>query len=236
MSRRYRIVLTFILLSVLLLVLSCEVDAKRWKKAPDPSDEDNDVQVTEAHYLVGMIGREMYQFVNTPKYKFYIYMTIGTLPDEQNTVAFLSTVCNVLYGICVWCGFIFLDRNYMLLGTLLTLFVGPAIILVFLALVGGSLVAFAVYPIASVLVMWVIFFLSSQIAQTLGKYLGLDSDADGDVDYLDLLHWAASKQMGKLLGIPFLYEFLNKLRTDPFIEIHKRLDRISESISHNKDI
>jgi hypothetical protein len=199
-------------------------------------DEDNDVQVTEAHYLVGMIGREMYQFVNTPKYKFYIYMTIGTLPDEQNTVVFLSTVCNVLYGICVWCGFIFLDRNYMLLGTLLTLFVGPAIILVFLALVGGSLVAFAVYPIASVLVMWVIFFLSSQIAQTLGKYLGLDSDADGDVDYLDLLHWAASKQMGKLLGIHFLYEFLNKLRTDPFIEIHKRLDRISESISHNKDI
>jgi hypothetical protein len=234
MSRRYRIVLTLIL--SVLLVLSCEVNAKRWKKAPDPSEEEIDVRVAEPHYLVGMIGREMYQFVNTPKYKFYIYMTIGTLPDEQNTVAFLSTVCNVLYGICVWFGFIFLDRNYMLLGTLLTLFVGPAIILVFLALVGGSLFAFAVYPIVSVLCMWVIFFLSSQIAQTLGTYLGLDSDADGDVDYLDLLHWAASKRLGKLLGIPAVYKFLNKLHSDPFIEIQRKLDRISESISHSKDL
>jgi hypothetical protein len=227
-------VLIFIL-SVLLVLSSCEVDAKtRWKKAePDPSNEDNDVRVPQPHYLVGMLGREMYQAVDTPKYKFYIYMTVGTLPDEQSTIAFLSTVCNILYGICVWCGFIFLDRNYMLLGTLLTLYVGPAIILVFMGLVGGALVAFAVYPIVSVLVMWVLFFLSSQLAQTLGQCLGLDSDADGDVDYLDLLHWAASKRLGKLLGMPAVYNFLNKLHTDPFIEIHKRLDRISDSISHN---
>jgi hypothetical protein len=232
LSRQYRIALTCILLSSVLYVRFCN-------KTSSPSDEDNgDVNVPQPHYLVDKLGREIYQVVNGPKYKFYIYMTGRKLPDERSTIAFISTVCNVLYGICVWFGFMFLDRTYMLLGTLLTLYVGPAIILVFLGFVGGALAAFAVYPIVSVLVMWILFFLSSQIAQTLGKYLGCDSDDDGEIDYLDLLHWAASKRLGKLLGIPAVYKFLNKLQTDPFVEMHKRLDRIlemQERITHNKD-
>jgi hypothetical protein len=233
MARRNRIGLAFILLSVLLV---CDVTARRSKATKGPPDDDNDLGVPHVHFLVDMIGREMYQNVNTPKNKILIFMTIGKLPCEQSTIAFLSTFCNVCYGISVLLGFVFLDRTYMLVGTLLTLYVGPAIILVLLGIVGGALVAFAVAPVLSVLIIWFGFFLTSQMAQMLGSYLGLDSDGDGDVDYLDLLHWAASKRLGKLLGLAALYKFLKKLNTDPFIEIHKKLDCMSQQISRKKDM
>ena len=77
----------------------------------------------------------------------------------------------------------------------------------------------------------VLFFLTSQMAQALGMYLGLDSDNDGDVDFLDLLHWMASTRVGRFLGMPVLYKMLNRLSCDPFHEIHKRLDRIIERIA-----
>ena len=158
-------------------------------------------------------------------------MTIGKLPSEKDTIALLSTICNVLYGCCVWFGFMFLRRDYMLLGTLLTLYIGPAIILVLMGTIGVTLVAFAVYPVTSVFVIWFFFFLTSQMAQALGMYLGLDSDNDGDVDFLDLLHWMASTRVGRFLGMPVLYKMLNRLSCDPFHEIHKRLDRINERIA-----
>ena len=216
---------------VVLVICWASVDGGRSKKAP-PEEEDpvNDVKV---HFLVELIGKQLYDYVKRPKYKFYIYMTIGKLPNEQSTIALLSTLCNVLYGCCVWVGFLFFRRDYMLLGTLLTLYVGPAIILVLIGLVGLTMAAFAIYPVTSVFVMWLFYFLTSQLAQTLGKSLGLDADKDGDVDFLDLLHWMASTRVGKICGFPALYDVLNKLNSDPFQEIHRRLDQITEHIDQS---
>ena len=221
-------------LSIVVLILCCaSVDGARSKKEPTEERESDLVDSVEVHYLVELIGKQLYAYVRRPKYKFYIYMTIGKLPNEQSTIALLSTLCNVLYGCCVWVGFLFLRRDYMLLGTLLTLYVGPAIILILIGLLGLMLAAFAIYPVTSVFVMWLFFFLTSQLAQTLGQYLGLDVDEDGDVDFLDLLHWFASTKVGKFLGFPALYEVLNKLNRDPFQEIHRRLDQITEHIDQS---
>ena len=81
----------------------------------------------------------------------------------------------------------------MLIITLLTLYLGPAIVLIVIGLFGASIAAFAVYPVHSVLFPWTWFFLTSQIAQALGKYLGLDRDKDGDVDMLDFVFFGLLK-------------------------------------------
>jgi hypothetical protein len=64
------------------------------------------------------------------------------------------------------------------------------------------------------LALWVWFFFTSQLAQAVGMYLSLDHDGDGDVDFSDLLHWAASTPYGKIF-MP-QYHVLNKLHRDPF--------------------
>jgi hypothetical protein len=156
-------------------------------------------------------------------------MTIGTLPSETNTIVFLNIVCNQLYSLCILAGFLFLPRGYMLVGTLATLFVGPALVLLLLGSVGLILLAFAIYPISSVLTMWTVFFLTSRLAQVLGRYLGLDQDKDGDCDLLDLLHYAAATKLGIRLGLPQLYRMLHESTMDPFKEIHRRLDEIQNS-------
>ena len=71
-------------------------------------------------------------------------------------------------------GFIFLPRHSMLIGTALTLHIGPAIILVVFGLIFAVLAAFAIYPIYSASFVWLWFFLSSQGWQAIGKALGLD--------------------------------------------------------------
>jgi tetrahydromethanopterin S-methyltransferase subunit G len=120
----------------------------------------------------------------------------------------------------------------MLVCTLLTLFVGPALVFVILGSAILVLAAFAVYPIISVMVIWLGFFFTSQLAQAIGRKLGLDKDKDGDVDFLDVLHYAAySTQWGKSIGLPKLYKMLNDSTMDPFREIHRRLDEIQ----HNMD-
>jgi hypothetical protein len=215
--------IAFLLLSSIYLALAR-------KKKPEEEDLQEALGIPQVHPLVEMIGKEMYSAVNTPKYKFYIYMTIGTLPNEKNTIALLSTLCNVLYGTFVWLGFLFLPRDRMLLFTLITFYVGPAMILIVLGLIGGAFVAFALYPVYSVVALWLWFFLTSQIAQALGTYLGLDSDKDGDVDMLDLLHWAGKTKIGKSLGLMGLYRVLNSYANDPFREIFRRLDEITERI------
>jgi hypothetical protein len=53
---------------------------------------------------------------------------------------------------------------------------------------GASVAAFAVYPVQSVLFLWTWFSLTSQVAQALGKYLGIETDKDGDVHMLDFLY------------------------------------------------
>lgn len=162
--------------------------------------------------------------------KFYIYMTVGTFPNKENTIVFLNLVCNLLYGISILAGFIYLPRGKILIGTLATLFVGPALVLILLGSVGLILAAFAVYPVTSVSSMWLFFFLKSQMAQVLGRKLGLDHDSDGDCDSLDLLHCVASTKWGSLLGLPKLHKILHESMMDPFQEIYRRLDEIQHGI------
>ena len=198
--------------------------------------EEEELDVPNVHYLVEFLGKEMYNYINRPKYRFYVYMALGTsLPDEQSTIAIISTVCNVLYGFLIWGGFIFMRRDYMLVVTMLTLYIGPAIVLVIIGLLGASVAAFAVYPVQSVLFLWTWFFLTSQVAQALGKYLGLDSDKDGDVDMLDFVHWASQTRLGRWIGLPRLYTMLNECSRDPFQEINKRLDALMDKVNSPSD-
>jgi hypothetical protein len=156
-------------------------------------------------------------------------MTVGKLPNEEATIVFLNMVCNLLYGISILAGFRFLPRGGMLIGTLVTLFVGPALVLILLGAAVLMLAAFAVYPVTSVFSIWVSFFLTSQLAQVMGRRLGLDHDGDGDVDMLDLLHYAASTKWGKILGLSKLHKMLHESTMNPFQEIHRRLDEIQHS-------
>ena len=224
--------------ALLLLACTCwfgSVDAGLFKShnttksvsATDTTMTDDDIP--NVHFLVEMIGQEIYAMVKKPKYKFYIYMTIGTLPNETNTIVLLSTICNILYGISVLFGFLFLPRGPMLFATLATMWIGPALVLILLGVIAAALVAFALYPIVSVGLMCGWFFATSKMAQTLGKRWGLDSDQDGDVDWLDLLHFLAKTDVGHSLGLLRLHELLNQANQDPFQEIHHRLNVIDRN-------
>lgn len=221
----------------LLLFLVCLVFADAWSRKAKEEEQAEVLQAegSNAHFLIQLIGHEIYSVLKKPKYKFLIYMTVGKLPSEENTILILSTVCNLLYGIAIWFGFMWVSRERMLLITLVTLYVGPAIILILLGLTGMSLAAFALYPTASVLAMFTWFFLTSQLAQILGRRLGLDSDGDGDVDFLDLLHFFASTKVGKFLGLRILYEALDSACKDPFQEINRRLDSLTKQMQSNEE-
>ena len=194
-------------------------------------NEDDGSMPQEVHFLVEWIGKEIYSVVNKPKYKFYIYMTIGKLPNEHDTIMMLSTICNVVYGLAVLIGFLFTQRGPMLFITLATLWIGPALVLILLGTLGCAIGAFALYPITSVAIMCLWFFLTSQLAQTIGKRLGLDHDGDGDVDWLDLLHFVAQTDIGNAIGLMKLHNLLNQANQDPFQEIHHRLNMIDRKIN-----
>ena len=194
-------------------------------------DDGDGMPEQEVHFLVEWIGKEIYSVVNKPKYKFYIYMTIGKLPNEHDTIMMLSTICNVVYGVAVLIGFLFTQRGPMLFITLATLWIGPALVLILLGTLGCAVGAFALYPITSVAIMCLWFFLTSQLAQTIGKRLGLDHDGDGDVDWLDLLHFVAQTDLGTAVGLMKLHNLLNQANQDPFQEIHHRLNMIDRKIN-----
>ena len=205
-------------------------EAKPRKVAPDIIAEkwqaDKVDDVPGVPFLIEVLGRELYSLINRPKYRFYLFMTLGKLPDEQTFVAILNIVCNFLYCTCILIGFLLLPRNYMLVGTLITLVVGPALILILVGTVGLLAVAFGLYPIPSVISLWLVFFLTSQLFQVLGRRLGLDTNGDGDVDFLDLLHCASRTAWGRWIGLPKLHEALHQAKMRPFQEIKQRLDEI----------
>jgi len=229
---------------MVLLLLVClaptVVEAKKKMKHTDAMDTASGMPESKQDtsgdfkvpFLIDTLGKEIYRelaaMTSRPKYKFYIYMTLGKLPEEQTFVAALNVICNFLYCTAIMLGFLFLPRGYMLFGTILTLFVGPALILVLLGSMGLMAAAFCLYPVMSVVSMWLIFFLMSRAFQVLGRRLGLDHDKDGDVDLLDFLHYAAETSWGKLIGLPKLHDTLNKASMDPFQEINRRLDKILE--------
>lgn len=175
------------------------------------------------HSLVETVGKAIYRTLDRPKYRFYMYMIIGKF-NEESTVLLVSSLCNVLYGIFVLVGFWLLPRERMLLITALTVYIGPALILLFIGGFVLLIVSFALYPVSAVFAVWVWFFLSSHLAQVIGKYLGLDDDEDGNVDILDLLHYFAKMSWGECIGLLKLHAYLKQIRKDPLEEIRERLD------------
>jgi hypothetical protein len=226
---RHELLLCLFLITAILVEAKKRLVVATGETTTGKTDQDRDSIHYAVPFLVEKIGKEIYSAVNRPKYKFYIYMTIGKLPDERSTIIVLNMLCNILYGVAVFSGFMLLPRGYMLIGTALTIFIGPALILVLLGAIVLSLVVIALFPVISVFSMLVFFFLTSQIAQVMGRRLGLDHDKDGDVDMLDLLSYAASTQWGKACGLPKLHRVLNESMLDPFQEIHRRLDEIQRS-------
>lgn len=226
-----------------LLLLCCGsfvyVDARRRQQKNEPeaaakvADEDD---IPNVHHLFEMIGKEMYSFVDCPKYRFYIKLMGYSLPDERSFIIFVSTICNVLYGCSILLGFLFFPRGPMLIWTLCTLYIGPAFILLLFGAHVLLMAAFAMYPIASVMVIWLWFFLTSQIAQVIGKNLGLDQDKDGDVDMLDLLHYLAQTKAGTYIGLEKLHARLNRISMDPFQAIHRRLDQIKQTMDSESEL
>ena len=172
-------------------------------------------------YLVETLGKELYQVVNKPKYKFYLYMTIGKLPDETSFVIALNMLCNLLYCLVTFAGFCLLPRNFMLVGTAVTILVGPALVLILLGSVVLVLVAFTLYPIVSVATLWGLFFMTSQAAQVLGRAMGLDQDKDGDVDWMDVLCYLGQTRVGRALRLDVLHQTWHESTLDPFQAIHK---------------
>jgi energy-coupling factor transporter transmembrane protein EcfT len=164
-------------------------------------------------------------------------MLYGAIPSEAAVIVLLNTLCNLLYCGTVLLCFIFLPHGYVLLATtLVTVLVGPALALVVLAVLGGIVVAFALYPLTSVLFLWTVFFLTSHCAQVLGKSLGLDVDKDGNVDLMDLLHYLATKPLGRAVGLPRLYRLLKESSLNPFDQINRRLDELQQSTRSLGDI
>jgi len=215
------------------LVMFPSVDAL-WRKTNQISvsarnADLDDGDIPHVHYLVQLIGKEFYSALNSPTYKFFIYMTVGSLPSEKDAIVLVSTLCNVLYCISILIGFIFFRRGPMLAFSIATLWIGPALVLMILGFLGLMVVGFALYPIISVSLMISCFFLTSQLGQTLGVRFGLDSDQDGDVDWLDLIHAMAKTELGKSMGLLKVYEFFHQATQDPFKEIHRRLDSIHEN-------
>lgn len=239
--RRYLIAVVCVLL-LTYFPLACDAFRRHKSESPEnaaaeASTKNNfaDEDIPPVHYLVELIGKELYEAVNKPKYKFYIYMTIGTLPNERNTIVLISTICNVLYGLSILLGFMFFNRGTMLIFTIATMWIGPAMVLILLGTCLLALGAFAVYPVTSVFAMTTWFFFTSQLAQTLGRRYGLDSDEDGDVDWLDLLYFLSKTKIGGAIGLATVYDVLNQCHVDPFREIHRRLDQIQRSTEQNAE-
>ena len=194
---------------------------------------DHSKDIPGVPFLVEALGKEMYAAVkNRPKFRFWIYMTLGSqLPDETTFVTLLNGTCNLLYGLSTLIGFLMLPRGFMLVVTAVTVLVGPALVLIMLGIMALVLIAFALYPITSVATLWIFFFLTSHMAQVLGCRLGLDKDQDGDVDWLDLLHLLASTKTGKFLCLDSLHDMLNESTMNQFQRIHRRLDEIQRQSS-----
>ena len=222
-------------LVALVLLGACATTALAKKKKEEEPDVGTEGLPGDAGDLVDFLGVYVFEALNTPKYRFYVYMMTGYALNKQGTIAFISTTCNVLYGYWILKGFLgsgplgSLPRTRMLLFTLLTLYVGPAMVLLVLGAAGAIVGCFAFYPMRSVMAMWSYFFLTSKAWHALGVRLGLDQDKDGDVDLSDVIKWASMRPWGRALRLHVLHAALNH-DDNPIETILRKLDRLDSKL------
>lgn len=236
----YRIL--FLWCTLVIVGLECKLLWFRNQKEEKNVQQRSDATTTttnsqyEVHSLVEKVGKAIYRWLNRPKFKFYMLMTIGHF-NEENTILIVSSLCNAFYAILILIGFLILPRERMLIIAALTLYIGPVIILLGLGI--GLLIigCFAFYPVYSVLIIWIWFFFTSQIAQIIGKYLGLDTDDDGNVNILDLLYYCSTTRWGKTIGLHKLHSTIMTYttKTNPFEEIIQRLHQIDQKLSNDEN-
>jgi hypothetical protein len=156
----------------------------------------------------------------------------STVFDEETIVLYVSWICNVLYGLLIVLGFWILPRERMLFITIATAYVGPALILIGIGGIFYCITCLALYPLTSISVIWIWFFLTSRLAQLIGLYYGLDSDNDGDVDLFDLLHYLATRtRIGQQLRLHKLHTYFNNRPKNPFDELHDKIDSLTHKIN-----
>jgi len=219
-----------------LLVLLLSSECLAWGKKKQ-AVEIVEVQPPDTGYLINLVSDAVATpILATPKYRFYLYMSLGFVPKQEDFVFIVSTLCNLLYVLTLLAGFFLLPRTNMLVITLVTFAVGPALVLVLLGAVGVFLALSMTYPMLMALGLWSFFFLSSQVFQSVGTYLGLDQDADGDVDWLDILAWLASKPLGKTLGLDAIHQRLNARRHATLEHMIERVDELEQRLGAKVDI
>ncbi len=167
---------------------------------------------------------------------------VGIKLDEQSTVLVVSVICNLLYCTAILLGFLWFDRNLMLVVVLLTFAIGPVIIFVILGLGVAFIVLMAFCPMITVAGIWFFHFLHSNAIQNLGKWLKLDEDKDGTVDIADFVAWAAEKWWGKWLGMTLLKSEIDAARAksldaiikkcidSKFKELSAKIDELKKSL------
>lgn len=109
------------------------------------------LQVTEdPNSLVAKVVRTLSAFVDTPSHRFLLGTLFGDALDEQAAVFAIDHCCNLLYCILVLCGFFLFDVQKMATITVVTLPLGPTLVLLFLMLPYAIISLFALRPVAAV--------------------------------------------------------------------------------------
>jgi len=114
--------------TVLLLLFAASTTALFKKKS---SNEESALAIADEDMpsgLIGVLGELVFEGLNTAKYRFYFYMATGAKLEKQQTIAFISTLCNLLYSVSILLGFLGvggISRTSMLVFTLVTVLVGP---------------------------------------------------------------------------------------------------------------
>lgn len=220
----------------LLLLLLATVQVGAWPRRQQKNSPAEDSAIVEqaapeATGLIGLLATALFEFLDRPKYRFYLWATFGVSLDERSTVAGVTLLCNFLYVVIVLSLVLVVPRAHWLVGTAATFFVGPAVVLAILGCIVGSLVVFALYPMTSVAAVWLACFLQSRLFQQIGLRLELDVDHDGDVDSMDIVKALAKTRLGRRLKLDAIHQFLNTVQAKT---TQARLETIESKIDDIK--
>lgn len=196
-----------------------------FKRKGDIEKEEALEQSIDDMGLVGMVGRLVFDVLN--EYQWYIKLMTGYWLDKQMTVMCISVVCNLIYCLSVVGGMFIFSQNTMLIYGLLTIFIGPAIILVGIGLLALIIGAMALYPMISVSIFLLTWFFTTKLGQLIGKKLGLDCDNDGDVDFADFIHLLA-RYAPKWMNLKALHDWVDKRDKSVIEEVQELRKAVEE--------